>query len=64
MAVVDVYDAITTRTLYRSPMSHDDAVAFICERDATHFDPAVVKAFIEVAPRFKLVNTHLGATDS
>jgi hypothetical protein len=23
MAVVDVYDAITTRTLYRSPMSYD-----------------------------------------
>ncbi len=42
MAVVDVYDAITTRTLYRLPMSPDDAVEFIVERKATHFDPAVV----------------------
>jgi HD-GYP domain-containing protein (c-di-GMP phosphodiesterase class II) len=56
MAVVDVYDATTTRTLYRPPMSHDDAVKFIVERSATHFDPAVVQAFVNVAPRFKIVS--------
>ena len=56
MAVVDVYDATTTRTLYRPPMSHDDAVKFIVERRATHFDPAVVQAFVAVAPRFKMVS--------
>jgi len=56
MAVVDVYDAITTRTLYRSPMSYDEAVKFIVERSATHFDPAVVQAFVNVAPRFKMVS--------
>ena len=56
MAVVDVYDAITTRTLYRAPMSHDAAVEFIVERKATHFDPAVVQAFVAVAPRFATVN--------
>ena len=56
MAVVDVYDAITTRTLYRPPMSYDDAVKFIVERKATHFDPAVVEAFVDVAPRFRMVS--------
>jgi len=56
MAVVDVYDATTTRSLYRPPMSHDDAVKFIVERRATHFDPAVVQAFVDVAPRFKIVS--------
>jgi putative two-component system response regulator len=56
MAVVDVYDAITTRTLYRPPMSYDEAIKFIVERKATHFDPAVVDAFIKVAPRFQMVN--------
>ena len=55
MAVVDVYDAITTRTLYRPPMSHDDAVKFIVERTARHFDPSVVQAFVNVAPHFKIV---------
>ena len=56
MAVVDVYDATTTRTLYRPPMSYDDAVKFIVDRRATHFDPAVVQAFVNVAPRFKIVS--------
>jgi len=56
MAVVDVYDATTTRTLYRPSMSHDDAVKFIAARASTHFDPAVVEAFIGVAPRFKAVS--------
>lgn len=56
MAVVDVYDATTTRTLYRPCMSHEDAVKFIVDRQATHFDPAVVQAFVNVAPRFKMVS--------
>jgi len=56
MALVDVYDATTTRNLYRPPMSHDDAVKFIVGRKATHFDPAVVQAFVDVAPRFKIVS--------
>src|SRR4030095_5172729 len=56
MAVVDVYDATTTRTLYRPPMTHDVAVKFIVERSATHFDPAVVQAFVSVAPRFQMVH--------
>jgi HD-GYP domain-containing protein (c-di-GMP phosphodiesterase class II) len=56
MAVVDVYDATTTRTLYRPSMSHDDAVKFIVDRKATHFDPAVVQAFVSVAPRFREVS--------
>ncbi len=60
MAVVDVYDATTTRTLYRPPMSHDEAVKFIVERRATHFDPAVVQAFVNVAPRFKIVSAESG----
>ncbi|HEX6164483.1 MAG TPA: CHASE2 domain-containing protein [Vicinamibacterales bacterium] len=55
MAVVDVYDATTTRTLYRPPMSHEDAVKFIVDRKATHFDPAVVQAFVDVATQFKRV---------
>jgi HD-GYP domain-containing protein (c-di-GMP phosphodiesterase class II) len=49
IAIVDVYDAITTHRVYRAPMSHDEAVAFIVARRGTHFDPAVVDAFLEVS---------------
>jgi CHASE2 domain-containing sensor protein len=49
MALVDVYDAVTSRRVYREPMSHDDAVAFIVAGRGTQFDPSVVDAFLEVS---------------
>jgi CHASE2 domain-containing sensor protein len=49
MALVDVWDAIRTRRLYDQPMSTADAKAFIVKRRGTHFDPAVVDAFEQVA---------------
>jgi adenylate cyclase len=56
MAVVDVYDATVTRTLYRPTMSHDDAVSFIVRGKGTHFDPAVADAFVRTADVFKRVS--------
>ena len=49
MALVDVYDAVTTRRAYRDPMTHAEAVEFIVGGRGTHFDPAVVDAFVRVA---------------
>jgi putative two-component system response regulator len=49
MAVVDVYDAASARTLYRRTMSHEDTVKFIVGGKGTHFDPAVVDAFVRTA---------------
>jgi adenylate cyclase len=59
MAVVDVYDAANTRSLYRSPLSHDDVVQMIVERKGVHFDPAVVDAFVDVAPLFRQVSVEI-----
>ncbi len=49
MAVVDVYDATSTRRLYKDPLSHDDVVAMIVRGRGSHFDPDVVDAFVKVA---------------
>jgi adenylate cyclase len=49
MAVVDVYDAAVTRRLYQSPSSHDDTVTLIARGRGTHFDPAVVDAFLSIS---------------
>jgi putative two-component system response regulator len=49
MAIVDVYDASTTRQLYRPALTHDQAVAFIVKGRGTHFDPDVVEAFLVVS---------------
>jgi adenylate cyclase len=56
MAVVDVYDAIITRKLYQTPMSNDAAVAHIVQSRGTHFDPAVVDAFVKVASTLHLLS--------
>jgi putative two-component system response regulator len=53
MAIVDVYDAVVTRRLYRKPMSHEQAVRFIASGKGTHFDPDVVDAFLKVSPVFE-----------
>jgi adenylate cyclase len=56
MALVDVYDACTTRSLYRQPMSHEQVITFISAGRGTHFDPAVVDAFLNVAPVLLIVS--------
>ena len=56
MAIVDVYDATVTRTLYRPTMSHDATVSFIVKGKGTHFDPAVVEAFVKTAAVFQRVS--------
>jgi adenylate cyclase len=60
MAVVDVYDAVRARSLYKTTMSHADTVTFIVKERGTHFDPDVVDAFLEVADRFKVVSEETG----
>jgi putative two-component system response regulator len=55
MAVVDVYDAAVARSLYRPTISHEQAVSLIVAGKGTHFDPAVVDAFVSVAPVLKIV---------
>jgi adenylate cyclase len=52
MAVVDVYDAVRTRKLYDAPVSQHEAVALITKGKGTHFDPAVVEAFLRVSSVF------------
>jgi putative two-component system response regulator len=49
MAVVDVWDAVRTRRLYKPPMSPAEATELIRKGRGTHFDPAVVDAFDQVA---------------
>jgi putative two-component system response regulator len=52
MALADVYDALTTRRVYKDAMRHDQAIAIIMEGRGTHFDPDVVDAFAEITVEF------------
>jgi putative two-component system response regulator len=48
VAVADVYDALTTRRVYKPAFTHEKAKAIIVEGSGTHFDPNVVEAFLAV----------------
>jgi len=46
VAVVDVYDALTSDRPYRPGLTHEDALALMREGSGTHFDAIVLDAFM------------------
>ena len=55
MALADVYDALTTRRVYKDAIPHQAAVPIIIEGAGTHFDPDVVGAFVATADEFERI---------
>ncbi len=47
LAVADVYDALTTRRVYKPSFSREKALEIIKQGSEQHFDPDVVTAFVE-----------------
>ncbi len=45
VALADVYDALTSRRVYKEAISPPEAYETICRERGVHFDPAVVDAF-------------------
>lgn len=55
MALADVYDALISRRVYKPPFPHARAVAIIKEGRGTHFDPALVDAFLHIEEDFRQI---------
>ena len=55
MAVADVYDALISRRVYKSGMSHEKAMEIMIAGKGTHFDPDVLDAFLALEDDFKRV---------
>ena len=53
MALADVYDALISRRVYKEPIPHESAVTMIAAEAGKQFDAVVIKAFLELADRFK-----------
>lgn len=49
MAVVDVYDALVSKRVYKEPVSHAEALAIIAEGRGRQFDPDIADAFLAKA---------------
>ena len=57
MALADVYDALICRRVYKTSMSHEQALQVIVEGRGKHFDPDVVDAFLALGSEFQAVAT-------
>jgi putative two-component system response regulator len=56
-AVADVYDALTTRRVYKEAYSHETARSIILEGQGKHFDPRIVDAFLETEDQFLTIRS-------
>lgn len=52
MALADVYDALTSRRVYKGALSHEVAKSIILEERGKKFAPQLVDAFLEVESEF------------
>ena len=64
MALADVYDALISRRIYKEPMTHDAAAGIIRDGSGSHFDPAVVEAFLAVEAEFQAIAARFIDTDA
>ena len=61
VAVADVYDALSTKRVYKDAIPHAQCVEMIRSEAGEHFDPVVVAAFLEIEPDFAEVVKHCAA---
>ena len=52
VAVADVYDALTSKRVYKNAMPHDVARGILLQDSGTHFDAQIIEAFTQVEDRF------------
>ena len=58
VALADVYDALTSKRVYKSAMNHATARSIILEGSGKHFDPAIVQAFLAREADFIAISHH------
>jgi putative two-component system response regulator len=57
VALADVYDALTSKRVYKDAFAHDIARSIILKEAGSHFDPDVVDAFLKNEARFVSIRT-------
>jgi len=58
VAVADVYDALTSKRVYKEAYSHEEAFRAILAGKGTQFDPVIVGAFVRCQDKFIAVRQH------
>ena len=53
MAIVDVYDALRSKRIYKASYDHEHSISIINEGRGKHFDPDITDIFIDHSQEFK-----------
>ncbi len=61
-AVSDVYDALSSKRPYKDAFSHEKSRGIILEGRGSHFDPAMVDAFLASEDTFISIRSHFQST--
>ncbi len=62
VALADVYDALTSKRVYKEAFAHDVARSILLEESGSHFDPRIVDAFTKGEDQFKAVRDRYAET--
>ena len=63
MALADVFDALMTRRVYKPAFTLEETTRIICDGRGSHFDPAVVDAFMVRRDEFAEIAARLADPD-
>jgi len=55
VCLVDVFDALCSRRVYKQPWSEADTLGYLQEARGTHFDPTLVDLFLGHHARFRRI---------
>lgn len=64
VALADVYDALTSNRPYKPALAHKEVIKVIRSRRGTHFEPAIVDAFMSVERHFDRLRRELITDES
>ena len=60
VAIADVFDALTSERPYKKAWTAEEAIAEIKRTGGSHFDPAVVEAFLRALPGLEAISKAFG----
>lgn len=63
VAIADVYDALTSKRVYKDAYSHEKACNIIRCESGSHFDPEIAKVFLENADKFNEIRLSFADRD-
>lgn len=64
VTLADVYDALTSKRVYKKAIHHDKAVVIVLESSGTQFDPRIADAFLQREKEFAKLALELADIES